>query len=56
MSNSTNKAIADNEQTRSHHRLDEERHGTETRDAQTHQPDERGRRIEREVAKRAKKK
>ncbi|HEX2061215.1 MAG TPA: hypothetical protein VHK90_10775 [Thermoanaerobaculia bacterium] len=56
MSNSTNKSIADGEQTRSHHRLDEERHGQRTGDARSHQPDERGRHIEREVAKRAKKK
>ena len=50
MSNSTNKSIADHEQTKSHHQIDEERHGT-----QRQEPDERGRKVEKEVAKRAKK-
>ena len=60
MSSSTNKSIADHEQTRSHHRIDEERHGTFSIEDEArkrlHQPDERGRNVEREVAKRAKKK
>jgi len=59
MSNSTNKSIADHEQTRSHHIVDEQRHATSTGDDETrkrlHQPDERGRKVEREVAKKAKK-
>ena len=52
MSNSTNKSIADHEQTKSHHQIDEERHASR---APRPEPDERGRQIEKEVAKRAKK-
>jgi hypothetical protein len=53
MAKSTNKSIADHEQTKSHHAIDEERH----REAKTRgqEPDQRGRRVEREVARRAKK-
>ena len=54
MSSSTNKSIADREQTRSHHHIDEERHAQPRQGGG--QPDQRGHRIEREVARRAKKK
>lgn len=58
MSSSTNKSIADREQARSHHSIDEERHGKysiENDPGKRGEPDERGRKIEREVSKRAKK-
>lgn len=60
MAKSTNKSIADHEQTKSHHFLDEERHREkgsleDLERRRQHLPDERGRKIEREVSRRAKK-
>lgn len=56
MSNSTNKSIADNEAARSHHLVDEKRLGRRSPDERDRQEnDERGRRVERDVAREAKK-
>jgi hypothetical protein len=58
MSSSTNKSIADREQSRSHHALDEERHATRSAsgNGRNDEPDHRGRSVEKEVSRRAKKK
>ena len=56
MSNSTRKSIADREQTKSHHRIDEERHAAAREGrGKGERADERGRKVEREVSRRAKK-
>lgn len=54
MSSSTNKSIADREQTKSHHRIDEERHAA-ARQGKAENAGDRGRKVEREVTRRAKK-